>query len=114
MYVKVRNINIDWRRVAAAAAAVLSAERVVGTEVVAVAAGHPAKQAVVADAAKPEVVAAATADTVRIAEGRHRWKTAAEVAGIVPAAVPLRPNVAVAAVPSSSRRLTAPEKSARA
>lgn len=87
----------------------------VGIEVAAVVAGHPAKQAVVADAAKPEVVAAAaaTADTARIAE-EHRWKTAAEVAGIVPAAVPLRPNAAVVVVPSSWRRLTAPEKSARA
>lgn len=99
---------------AVAAAAVLSAGRVVGTEVVAVVAGHPAKQAVAADAAKPEVVAAAMADTVRIAEGRHRWRTAAEVAGIVPAAVPLRPNVVVVVVPSSWRQLTAPEKSARA
>lgn len=109
-----RNINIDWRRVAVAAAADLSAGKVVGIEAAAVAVGHPAKQAVAADAAKPEVVAAAVAlvDTVQIVEDR-RSMMGAEAVEIVPAAVSLRPNVGVVVVPSSWR-VTVPEKSAQA
>lgn len=104
------NINIDCRRVVAAAAAVLLAGRVVGIEAAAVAVGHPAKQVVVAGVAKPEVVAV-MADTVRIAGDHHR-KTAVEAVGIVPAAVLLQPNVVV--VVPSFWRLTVPEKLVRA
>lgn len=69
------------------------------------------KRAAVADAAKLAVVWAAVAETARIA-AVHRWKMAAEVVEIVPVALP-RPSAEVA-VPSSWRRPTAPETSARA
>lgn len=106
------NINIDCHRGAAAAVAVLLVGKVVGIEVAVVAVGHLAKRVAVADVAKLEVVSAARADTARIV-GDHRQQMAAEAVEIVPAAVLLRPNVAVV-VPSSWRQLTAPEKSARA
>lgn len=108
---QVRNINIGCRRVEVAAAVVLSAGRVVGIEAAVAAVGRLAKRAAVEGVAKLEVVSAVKADIVRIA-GVRRWKRAAGAAGTVPAAVPRRPNVAVA-VPSFSRQI-APEKSAQA
>lgn len=100
---------------AVAEAAVLSAGRVVETEVAVAVVDHPAKRAAVADVARrPEVVSAVKADTVRIAVGvDHRRRMAAEAVEIVPVAVPPQPNAAVV-VPSSWRQPTAPEKSARA
>lgn len=93
-------------------AVVLLVEKVVGIEAEAAAVDHLVKQVVVADAARPEVVLAAVAETVRIVEV-HRQKRAAEVVETALAAVLLQPN-AVVAVPSSLRRLTALEKSVQA
>ena len=92
-------------------AVVLLAERVVGIEAGAAAAGHPARQEAVAGVAKPGVAAAVVVGTVRIARV-HRHRMAAEAVEIVPAEALPWPN-AVAAVPSSSRP-TAPVRSARA
>lgn len=105
-----QTFNIDYHHAGVVVAAVLSAGKVVGIEAEVVVVGRPAKQVAVADAARPEVVLAVEAETVRIA-GVHQ-KTAVEAVETVLAAVLLRPNVA--AVPSSWRRLTALEKSAQA
>lgn len=92
-------------------AVVLLAERAVEIEAGAAVAGHPAKLGAVADVARLGV-ASVMVGTVRIARV-PRWRMAAEAVEIVPAEALPWPSAA-AAVPSFSRRPTAPARSVRA